>query len=40
MPVDRREAAVPSPFSALYIDVGALGRVGLSRVMLGYVLCV
>jgi hypothetical protein len=40
MPVDRREAAVPSPFSTLYIDVGALGRVGLSRVMLGYVLCV
>lgn len=35
MPVDRREAAVPSPLSALYIDVGALGRVGLSRVMLG-----
>lgn len=34
MPVDRREAAVPSPFSTLYIDVGALGRVGLSRVML------
>jgi len=35
MPVDRREAAVSSPFSTLYIDVGALGRVGLSRVMLG-----
>ena len=35
MPVYRREAAVSSPFSTLYIDVGALGRVGLSRVMLG-----
>lgn len=34
MPVNRREAAASSPFSTLYIDVGALGRVGLSRVML------